>query len=755
MSNNIIIPNELIEKLKEQRCIAFIGAGLSIGAGLPDWYILLEQMITWCEKHNIDLPNRNDLEDLLEKEKYLILADILIDVMGKSRYHQFLKEVFRRVNLKPTETHKLLPQIPFSAILTSNYDKLLEGVYAAFSEGTIPQTFTHLDTSELSVTLQNNAFHILKTHGDIDRVESIVLGKHQYRELLHNNSAYKIYLQNVLASKTVLFLGFSLTDPDLFSILDELSVAFKGNTSPHYALMDSTKLNSLEIDRFRRDYNINIIPYIPSDNIHPEVPEFLHELINRTPKKSQVYLEKAKIDLENVDSHYKFVGNTAGEYTLHEKYFGAAKEKPINVDLKFLFDTKTEEGKNALENLKRMLDTGEEVTLTEEFLTKAEIPEIFQKAFSGKFKTTKIMMGSHPSDLKFNVNLVVDSNKGNTAKIENIILDNIRSGIKVSVFNNEKQKHSFQLTVEFPVEEGELETKVKFGYNPFNTNVKQAFEVENFLSVLAEGGEFFFENSNTGVSFASAEIPPCMVVASHPLWLEMLEKLTFIQRKTKILFLIPEEIKEDDIRAIREVFFILKEGKGSCNFSVEATMDKKAVENILEDKFSGEIVNLTEQTYIILGKHIPMGQLYYSCKKVEVSEETKERLAKELKDESKESFNLILQSAKKHPTEVFYLNFLSEEEFEKLHEDKVFRQYSLKNIVEILFETSGYKDEDSGIDQELLLSLFKDTKEQKNSFGKPLNMLGRCTKEELKEALERFSTLIENKVKQKLLNFVI
>lgn len=755
MTKEINVPIELIEKLKENRCVAFIGAGLSMGAGLPDWYGLMDRMIIWGEKKSISLPEKSELKDLLNTEQYPLLAEILIESLGIPRYQEFLKEVFRDAKLKPTETHSLLPQILFSAVLTSNYDKLIEGAYTAFNKGVQPPLFTQLDTAELATSLQSNSFYILKTHGDIDRVNSIVLGRKQYRELLYNNTAYKLHMQQVLSSKTILFLGFGLTDPDLFSVLDELSVAFKGNTTPHYALMDATKLNSLKVERFRKDYNINIIPYNPSDNTHSEVPEFLQEIINRTPKKHQVSLDKAKQDLEDIDPHYKFVANTDGKYILKEKYPGAAKENPIKFNQRFEFDTTTEKGREALEKVKKMFEAGDEVELTEEFIADAEIPEIFQKIIPGKIKPIKITMGSNPSGSKLNLNLVINSNEGNTAKIENIMLENIKSGTKTSTYNNANQKHPFKVAVAFPVEKGNLEAKVNFSYDPSNTNIKQALEAEKFLSTLSEGGELLFEDPSTGVSFASSEIPPGMVASSKPGGISMLEKLTVIQRKTKVVFPTPLEIMKEEIRPIQEVYYILENGKGTVSFSVQATMDRKAVENILEDKFFGEIVTLTEQTYIILGKHVSMGEVYYSCRKMEVSYEEKQRLTKELEDESKDSFNLVLQSAKEPFTTAYYLNYLSKEDFENIFSDKYFRQHSLKVLVEMLIDSVIFEKADNKIHSELLISLFIDAKKQTSRFGTPFNMLGRCSKEELENSLKPYTKILDENTYVQLINTIL
>lgn len=53
---------------------------------------------------------------------------------------------------------------------------------------------------------------------------------------------------------------------------------FHGGSPVHYALMNKEELTKVEIDRWRRDYNINIISYDPHDN-HKEVEIFIDEIL--------------------------------------------------------------------------------------------------------------------------------------------------------------------------------------------------------------------------------------------------------------------------------------------------------------------------------------------------------------------------------------------------------------------------------------------------------------------------------------------
>lgn len=130
-------------------------------------------------------------------------------------------------------------------------------------------------------SLRYGDFYILKAHGSIEQIDTIVLGKNDYRQLMHGNVAYRTHLQNVFSTKTVLFIGYSLTDPDLELLLDEWGSIAKGFVGTHYALMDIRELSSIEQRRLSRDYGIVVLPYQPSNNTHPEVGAFLTELMSK------------------------------------------------------------------------------------------------------------------------------------------------------------------------------------------------------------------------------------------------------------------------------------------------------------------------------------------------------------------------------------------------------------------------------------------------------------------------------------------
>jgi len=271
------IPPDLIKEIANRNCIAFAGAGISQGAGLPGWPDLLRQMLDWYEKDGKKLTDRDELEEYIKKGDLLLVAQEMRERLGDNNFCDFMRDKFLDPKLKPTVSHNLLAKIPFAAIITPNYDKLMESSCTKFY-GVEQHKFTHSDAAGLQRAMGDDRFYIFKSHGTIDDISTVILGKKDYRNIMHNNQAYQIYMQSIINNKTLLFIGFGLNDPDMDMIMDELDIAFKGYARKHYALMNSAEIKSIKQKQLENDYNIQIIPYMPSALHHPEVEAFLEDL---------------------------------------------------------------------------------------------------------------------------------------------------------------------------------------------------------------------------------------------------------------------------------------------------------------------------------------------------------------------------------------------------------------------------------------------------------------------------------------------
>lgn len=743
------IPSELLQKIASGDCVVYVGAGLSRGAELPDWPQLLKQMISWSEANGVSLPHKVDIENAISERKFLLAAEEITEKMGDEKFRLFMSEVFRRPGLKPTIAHELLTQIPFAASLTSNYDKLLETAYIIASGGASLHVFSQRDVPELSNALRTKEFYVLKAHGTVDRIETIVLSRTQYRELMHNNPAYKQFLSSLLSTKTVLFIGFSLSDPDLELVLNELQSAFAGYTGTHYALMDISNMPAFERNRWATDYHIEIITYTPSAGDHPEVREFLQEIKKALPKHilwqtMTRTLEPAKKIL-NSDPHYRLVMNTNNEFVLEEQYEGAAKDKPLVGSMQFRFDPAKPEDREAHEALKRHLATGEEVTIKSPHLAEFIPPEVLSTLMPDQLESMEVTIGSVAGERPLPIKLIIEPEGGESVAVDNIVLKIVQRGTEQMILSNEHQTIPWKVrqTVRFK----ENESIFTINFSDIGLNVKQALDGWRVFDALSKGGQFHIESSETGKQLGHGHLEPGSYQQPDPRLLEVLEALTFIQSKTPALFETPARISVEEATAIFSVVQVLKTGVGEFNaapFPLESKLEQAITSY---ERFKGG-ETATVHNYIdgygidILGQSIYLGPVVLSCK-VHISPSDLEELRKSLESAQDKTYKIQLTPTPDALQEGKFIDWLPKDEAEKVRSLPFVRSNSLQTFIRMLFEATERNDGTVDIDQ--LISLLIAAKLEKSDDGTPLNLLNECTSDELLEAIKPMFPMISQK----------
>ena len=287
------LPSSLVRHLRDGRCVLFVGAGLSAAAGLPDWKSLLESMVTEIENDGAADEGAAELRALIEGGKLLDVADHCRQRLGERRYQELLGEKLRGGSGDIPEIHRFVTQLPFSAIVTTNYDKLLERAYSRF-RGELPKVVTSRDRETLGSLLFSGGFFILKAHGDIDDAASLVLTARDYRNIIHSNPAFDALFSALLMTRCLLFIGYSLADPDFRLLLDRQLSIFGENIPERYALMAGVGV--VEADIMKRSANIKVLAY-PAGQ-HSEVPLFLQGLLAQLEADST----RANTSLPSTDS---------------------------------------------------------------------------------------------------------------------------------------------------------------------------------------------------------------------------------------------------------------------------------------------------------------------------------------------------------------------------------------------------------------------------------------------------------------------
>ncbi|MBY0541540.1 MAG: SIR2 family protein [Campylobacterales bacterium] len=251
---------ELKRLISENKVIPFVGAGVSKDVKDKDnktifltWKELLENFVEIMPTEK----KKNVIRALLDDEpvNYLEVADKIEDALDKSKFNDTLKNSFNvDYNNIDTETLALAQSIwnlDSKLVITTNYDKVL---FHSCNDKNI-ELWNIESVHEQAKYLKDGLLKpvVWNLHGDISEVESIILSSKKYSEFYTENvkdSKYKTALEtfrNILSTKRLLFIGFSLDDKYIVNQIIRTLEIFNGSSTEHYFLSkkSSSKPNLL------------------------------------------------------------------------------------------------------------------------------------------------------------------------------------------------------------------------------------------------------------------------------------------------------------------------------------------------------------------------------------------------------------------------------------------------------------------------------------------------------------------------------
>lgn len=126
-----------------------------------------------------------------------------------------LKSILHINTVQPGEVHNAFARLPFDTIVTTNYDCLLEKAYKNVGRKYI----VIADENQFSTAKINFASHestlILEIHSDFDHPDKMVITENDFDKYREENSLMTIYFASLMMVRPVLFIGYSLNDPNI------------------------------------------------------------------------------------------------------------------------------------------------------------------------------------------------------------------------------------------------------------------------------------------------------------------------------------------------------------------------------------------------------------------------------------------------------------------------------------------------------------------------------------------------------------
>ncbi len=189
--------------------VLFVGAGVSMGAGLPGWGDLLQQVAGAEDTKSsgfksLDVLDQAQIIERRLNEKSENLGAKVVEILqGKSRY---------------SLGHSLLANLPIKEVATTNYDQLFEDASKDAREKVSVLRYKPDATRRR---------WLLKMHGCVSKPEEIVLTRSDYLQYQSRRAALAGIVQALLVTKHMLFVGFSLSDANFHRIAHEVRLAIR------------------------------------------------------------------------------------------------------------------------------------------------------------------------------------------------------------------------------------------------------------------------------------------------------------------------------------------------------------------------------------------------------------------------------------------------------------------------------------------------------------------------------------------------
>lgn len=217
--------------------ILFVGSGVSRRyLDMPDWASLLNELAALTDREysyyrstaSDDLPKIAELlvEPLKEKlwtPKEKSLRTRSVDDLRRpdSALKIYVTEILKIIAAKKSVPKAMKSEVEafknakVDAIITTNYDMFLEDIF--------PEYRTFVGQDELVFSDPTGVAEIYKIHGSLSDPNTLVITESDYRAFKDRNAYLAAKMLTFFAEHPVIFIGYSMTDGNVQSILSSLA----------------------------------------------------------------------------------------------------------------------------------------------------------------------------------------------------------------------------------------------------------------------------------------------------------------------------------------------------------------------------------------------------------------------------------------------------------------------------------------------------------------------------------------------------
>lgn len=232
------VPQPLLDDIVSGSSIPIIGAGfsqnaiISSGKKIPNWSELGEKFVELIPNYTYSTPI-DAISTYCHEFSRVKLIEELIKILSIN-------------NARPGPPHMAFCDLPFDIVCTTNFDFLIEKAYEIKSEYYRPV----ISEEQLSIAKSREEVILVKLHGDLHHPDRLVATEDDYDNFIEKNPVLATYLGNLLITRTPLFIGYSLDDPDFRQIWQVIGERLGKMRRPAYVL--TVGIDALQEKRYER-----------------------------------------------------------------------------------------------------------------------------------------------------------------------------------------------------------------------------------------------------------------------------------------------------------------------------------------------------------------------------------------------------------------------------------------------------------------------------------------------------------------------
>lgn len=262
MARVVAWPSTLVDRIASDHWVLFIGSGVSascknaVGDSPPDWNGLLTKLSGLIA----DEKRRSMALGMIKRREYLAAADHIQYSVAqqddRTAYQQTIKATVEGPptdRFQPSSLYSALLNLEPKIVFTTNYDKLFE---SASQNGFAVHTF---ESTAVGDALRIGEPVFVKLHGSTDSITDAVLTRTDYARAATKGRATFDALAALSLTSTILFVGYSLDDPDIQLVLQ--AVGRSGMRPEAHFMLAPRPRSPSRVPVFRESFGVSVLTY--------------------------------------------------------------------------------------------------------------------------------------------------------------------------------------------------------------------------------------------------------------------------------------------------------------------------------------------------------------------------------------------------------------------------------------------------------------------------------------------------------------